>query len=94
MNPIDLGDLNDHGYFATVVDSGGFSAAARLLGCPKSRLSRRVAALEARLMARRAKTLGVALGKVAFSTSTPASVASMVVGVAVQVVRFEELSTV
>jgi DNA-binding transcriptional LysR family regulator len=49
MNPIDLGDLNDHGYFATVVDSGGFSAAARLLGCPKSRLSRRVAALEARL---------------------------------------------
>lgn len=49
MNAIDLGDLNDHRYFATVVDSGGFSAAARLLGCPKSRLSRRVAALEARL---------------------------------------------
>lgn len=49
MKPIDLGDLNDHRYFATVVDSGGFSAAARLLGCPKSRLSRRVAALEAQL---------------------------------------------
>jgi DNA-binding transcriptional LysR family regulator len=49
MNTIDLGDLNDHRYFATVVDSGGFSAAARVLGCPKSRLSRRVAALERQL---------------------------------------------
>ncbi|MBT9487602.1 MAG: LysR family transcriptional regulator [Rubrivivax sp.] len=44
-----MGDLNDHRYFATVVDSGGFSAAARVLGLPKSRLSRRVAALEAQL---------------------------------------------
>lgn len=47
--PIDLGDLNDYRYFAVVVDSGGFSAAARMLGLPKSRLSRRVAGLEARL---------------------------------------------
>lgn len=49
MNPIDLGDLNDYRYFAVVVDAGGFSAAARRLDLPKSRLSRRVAGLEARL---------------------------------------------
>jgi DNA-binding transcriptional LysR family regulator len=42
-------DLNDLGVFAAVVDNGGFSAAARALGAPKSRLSRRVAALEAQL---------------------------------------------
>ena len=42
-------DLNDMRYFAEVVASGGFAAAGRTLGLPKSRLSRRVAALEARL---------------------------------------------
>jgi len=42
-------DLNDLGFFAAVVANGGFSAAARALGVPKSRLSRRVAALEAQL---------------------------------------------
>jgi DNA-binding transcriptional LysR family regulator len=42
-------DLNDMAYFAEVVDTGGFAAAARSLGLPKSRLSRRVAELEARL---------------------------------------------
>jgi DNA-binding transcriptional LysR family regulator len=42
-------DLNDLYYFAQVVEAGGFSAASRLLGIPKSRLSRRVAELEARL---------------------------------------------
>lgn len=42
-------DLNDMAYFAEVVERGGFSAAARALGLPKSRLSRRVAELEARL---------------------------------------------
>jgi len=42
-------DLNDYRYFAAVVDHGGFSAASRALGLPKSRLSRRVASLEARL---------------------------------------------
>jgi DNA-binding transcriptional LysR family regulator len=36
-------------YFAEVVDRGGFAAAGRALGMPKSRLSRRVAELEARL---------------------------------------------
>lgn len=42
-------DLNDLLYFAEVVDQGGFAAAGRKLGVPKSRLSRRVADLEARL---------------------------------------------
>lgn len=42
-------DLNDLSFFAAVVASGGFSAAARATGAPKSRISRRVAALEAQL---------------------------------------------
>lgn len=42
-------DLNDLHYFAQVVDHGGFAPAGRALGIPKSKLSRRVAALEERL---------------------------------------------
>ena len=42
-------DLNDLRFFAAVVGSGGFSSAARELGLPKSRLSRRIAQLEADL---------------------------------------------
>jgi len=42
-------DLNDMLYFAEVAECGGFAAAGRALGLPKSRLSRRVAELEARL---------------------------------------------
>jgi DNA-binding transcriptional LysR family regulator len=42
-------DLNDLLYFARVVEHGGFSAAGRALGVPKSRLSRRIAELETRL---------------------------------------------
>lgn len=42
-------DLNDMLYFAEVVERGGFAAAGRALGIPKSRLSRRVAELEALL---------------------------------------------
>jgi len=42
-------DLNDMLYFAEVVDRGGFAAAGRTLGIPKSRLSRRIGELEARL---------------------------------------------
>lgn len=45
-------DLNDLFYFAKVVEAGGFAAAGRLLGVPKSRLSRRIAELEERLGAR------------------------------------------
>lgn len=42
-------DLNDMLYFAEVVERGGFAAAGRALGIPKSRLSRRVSDLEAQL---------------------------------------------
>jgi len=42
-------DLNDMLYFAEVVDRGGFAAAGRTLGVPKSKLSRRIAELESRL---------------------------------------------
>jgi DNA-binding transcriptional LysR family regulator len=42
-------DLNDLYFFAKVVEHGGFAAASRALGVPKSRLSRRVALLEERL---------------------------------------------
>jgi DNA-binding transcriptional LysR family regulator len=44
-------DLNDLYYFAKVVECGGFTAAGRALGIPKSRLSRRIAELETRLNA-------------------------------------------
>src|SRR5882757_7056674 len=42
-------DFNDLQFFAAVVLHRGFSAGARALGVPKSRLSRRVALLEKRL---------------------------------------------
>lgn len=45
-------DLNDLQYFALVVEHGGFSRAERATGLPKSRLSRRITALEESLGAR------------------------------------------
>jgi len=42
-------DLNDIYFFASVAQHGGFSAAARKIGVEKTRLSRRIAALEKRL---------------------------------------------
>ena len=42
-------DLNDLYYYAEVVEHGGVSAAAGVLGLPKSKLSRRLALLEERL---------------------------------------------
>ena len=39
-------DLNDLAFFSHVVANGGFAAAARAVGIPKSKLSRRVAGLE------------------------------------------------
>jgi DNA-binding transcriptional LysR family regulator len=42
-------DLNDLYFFAPVVDHDGFAAAARALGVPRSRLSRRIGLLEERL---------------------------------------------
>src|SRR5580704_2834563 len=44
-----LRDFNDLQFFAAVVQQRGFSAGARALGLPKSRVSRRVAVLEERL---------------------------------------------
>lgn len=46
------GPLDQLFYYAKVVEHGGFAAAARALGIPKSRLSRHVNALEARLNVR------------------------------------------
>jgi len=45
-------NLNDLQFFVQAVDCGGFAAAARRLGVPKSTISKRVAELEARLGAR------------------------------------------
>src|ERR1700730_5311077 len=42
-------DLNDLYYFAEVVAHGGFAAASRAIGQPKSKLSRKVADLESQL---------------------------------------------
>lgn len=42
-------DLNDLYFFVQVVDHGGFAAAGRALGQPKSKLSRRISQLEDRL---------------------------------------------
>lgn len=42
-------DLNDLYFFVRVVEEGGFAAAARKLGMPRSRLSRRIGLLEERL---------------------------------------------
>lgn len=42
-------DLNDLALYLQVVEAGGFSAAERNTGIPKSRLSRRIAALETQL---------------------------------------------
>ena len=44
-----MDDLNDLAYFAHVAEHGGFAAAERATGIPKSKLSRRIAALEAAL---------------------------------------------
>ncbi len=50
MDP--LTDLNNMYLFAKVVDHGGFTAAAKALGLQTSKLSRRIAALEAELAVR------------------------------------------
>ncbi|MND36235.1 LysR substrate-binding domain-containing protein [Agrobacterium tumefaciens] len=44
-----MDDLNDLYYFVQVVDHGGFAAAGRAIGLQKSKLSRRITLLEARL---------------------------------------------
>ncbi|MCZ2103199.1 MAG: LysR family transcriptional regulator [Comamonadaceae bacterium] len=65
-------DLNDMLYFAEVVEHGSFAGAGRSLGIPKSRLSRRVAELEAqlgtRLLQRTTRTLSLTDAGKAFLT--------------------------
>ena len=62
MSPLHI-DPNDLLLFARVVDEGSFSRAGERLGCPKSTVSRRVAALEAalgeRLLLRTTRKLSV-----------------------------------
>jgi DNA-binding transcriptional LysR family regulator len=56
-------NLNDFFYFVQVVDRGGFTAAARTLGVPKSTLSHRIQKLESnlgvRLLNRTSRRFGV-----------------------------------
>ncbi|PZM15605.1 LysR family transcriptional regulator [Rhizobium tubonense] len=56
-------DLNDIMVFARVIEAGSFTAAARLLGMPKTTVSRRIAALErevgVRLLQRTTRSLNV-----------------------------------
>ncbi|MGF6231495.1 DNA-binding transcriptional LysR family regulator [Inquilinus ginsengisoli] len=56
-------DLNDVQVFARVVEAGSFTAAARLLGMPKTTVSRRIAALEravgVRLLQRTTRSLSL-----------------------------------
>ncbi|WP_342240957.1 LysR family transcriptional regulator [Inquilinus sp. OTU3971] len=56
-------DLNDIQVFARVIEAGSFTAAARLLGMPKTTVSRRIAALErevgVRLLQRTTRSLSL-----------------------------------
>src|SRR4029079_14207546 len=60
---IQMLDLNDIAVFARVVEAGSFTAAARLLGMPKTTVSRRIAALErevgVRLLQRTTRSLNM-----------------------------------
>jgi len=49
-------DLNDLRFFAGVVEQNGFAAAARKLGMPRSRLSRRIGLLELTPLLKREKS--------------------------------------
>ena len=84
-------DFNDLFFFAAVVKNSGFSAAARELGVPKSRISRRVAVLEAqlgvRLLERSMTRLFMAQGVTAVS-STPEEFTALLKS---EAVRFGEL---
>jgi DNA-binding transcriptional LysR family regulator len=74
-------DLNDLRFFAAVVSSGGFSSAARELGLPKSRISRRVAQLEAdlgvRLLERSTRQLRITeVGREVYAQAATATAAA------------------
>ncbi len=87
-------DLNDLRFFAAVVSSGGFSSAARELGLPKSRLSRRVAQLEAdlgvRLLERSTRRLKVTeVGREVYAQAVTATAAAEAATEAAMRVRAE-----
>jgi DNA-binding transcriptional LysR family regulator len=87
-------DLNDLRFFAAVVASGGFSKAARELGLPKSRLSRRISALEAelgvRLLERSTRRLQVtAIGREVYTQALAATSAAEAASEAALRVRSE-----
>jgi DNA-binding transcriptional LysR family regulator len=87
-------DLNDLRFFAAVVSSGGFSRAARDLGLPKSRLSRRIAQLEAslgvRLLERSTRRLKVTeVGQEVYAQAVTATAAAEAAAEAALRVRAE-----
>ena len=87
-------DLNDLRFFAAVVGAGGFSSAARALGLPKSRLSRRIAQLEAdlgvRLLERSTRRLEVTeVGREVYAQALTASAAADAASEAAMRVRAE-----
>ena len=87
-------DLNDLRFFAAVVSSGGFSSAARELGLPKSRLSRRIAQLEAdlgvRLLERSTRRLKVTeVGQEVYAQAVTATAAAEAATEAAMRVRAE-----
>jgi DNA-binding transcriptional LysR family regulator len=87
-------DLNDLRFFAAVVSSGGFSKAARDLGLPKSRLSRRIAQLEAdlgvRLLERSTRRLKVTeVGQEVYAQAVTATAAGEAATEAAMRVRAE-----
>ena len=70
-------DLNDIVVFARVVEAGSFTAAARLLGMPKTTVSRRIASLErevgVRLVQRTTRSLNMTdAGRVYYEQSSQA----------------------
>src|SRR5882757_1725405 len=70
-------DLNDIVVFARVIEAGSFTAAARLLGMPKTTVSRRIAALErevgVRLLQRTTRSLNVTdAGRLYYEASSQA----------------------
>jgi DNA-binding transcriptional LysR family regulator len=92
-------DLNDMLYFAEVVDRGGFAAAGRELGVPKSKLSRRVAELEAqlgvRLLQRTTRKLSLTeAGEAYFRHSVAMREAAEAANEAVALVRNEPRGTI
>jgi DNA-binding transcriptional LysR family regulator len=87
-------DLNDLRFFAAVVSRGSFSGAARELGLPKSRLSRRVAQLEAdlgvRLLERSTRRLKVTeVGQEVYAQAVTATAAAEAATEAAMRVRAE-----